>query len=254
MSSFPVQVSNIAPVTTEQTLHDFFTFCGKINKIDFNNTEPKTATIYFDKVSAAKTALMLNGGALDGSHLSVTSNEIHPDEPHPAEAQSSAPSTSADTPIHQEDKPRSGIAAEYLAKGYQLSDNILQRAIEMDKKKGISQRFLAYIRGLDQTLGSKVAGPETTLSAKAINTAKSIDEKQGISTKATTYYEKAMASPFGQRVYSFYTDTAKQVRDIHEEARRIADTHKPGPTATPAPAEAASTSTAPTSDAKEKVA
>jgi len=60
-SSYQVQVSNIAPATTEATIRDFFTFCGKIEKIDFNSTEPKSAAIFFEKPTAAKTALMLNG-------------------------------------------------------------------------------------------------------------------------------------------------------------------------------------------------
>jgi hypothetical protein len=35
-----------------------------------------------------------------------------------------------------------------------------------------------------------------------------------------------MSSPFGQKVHDFYTTTQKQVQDIHEEARRMAETHK----------------------------
>jgi hypothetical protein len=59
------------------------------------------------------------GGTLDGTQLQVTSQE-HPD----GEEHASGSSTEH---ITQEDKPRTGIAAEYLAKGYQLSDQILQR-------------------------------------------------------------------------------------------------------------------------------
>ena len=70
----------------------------------------------------------------------------------------------------------------------------------MDKKNGISERFLSYIKSLDNTLGSKVAGPETTLSEKAINTTKSLNTKHGITTRANTYYEKAFTSPVGQKV------------------------------------------------------
>ena len=40
------------------------------------------------------------------------------------------------------------------------------------------------------------------------------------------YYSRALASPFGQKVKAFYTTTSKQVLDIHEEARRIHETHK----------------------------
>jgi len=222
--SYSVQISNIASTTSEKTLSDFFSFCGKISKIDFNETEPKSATIYFEKVSAAKTALMLNGGALDGANLTVTSTEVHPETDHHEEPVASG--SGEHHHISQEDKPKSGIVAEYLAKGYVLSEPILQRAIDMDKKNGISQRFLNYIKSLDTTLGSKVAGPEVTLSEKVINTGKAFDEKQGISTKASTYYEKAFASPFGQKVYAFYSSTSKQVLDIHEEARRIAEAQK----------------------------
>lgn len=46
---------------------------------------------------------MLNGGTLDGSHLNVTSETVHPDAPdnqdeHPVEG----------VPIEQSDKPRAG--------------------------------------------------------------------------------------------------------------------------------------------------
>ena len=46
----------------------------------------------------------------------------------------------------------------------------------------------------------------------------SFEEKQ--------YYLKAISSPLGQRVRAFYTQSSKQVQDIHEEARRIADHEK----------------------------
>ena len=46
------------------------------------------------------------------------------------------------------------VAAEYLAKGYTLSDQILQRAIELDQQHGISTKFLSYIQGLDTKLGA----------------------------------------------------------------------------------------------------
>ena len=104
---------------------------------------------------------------------------------------------------------------------------------------------------LDSTIGSKVLGPDQTISSKVQSTAtaatqqaKSMDEQRGISKTANDvssspanlihpyslnrpqYYTKAITSPFGQKVLAFYTTTSKQVFDIHEEARRIADTHK----------------------------
>jgi len=40
------------------------------------------------------------------------------------------------------------------------------------------------------------------------------------------YYEQAITSQIGQRVKRFYTETSKQVHDIHEEARHIAQAEK----------------------------
>jgi len=166
---------------------------------------------------------MLNGGHLDGANLSVTSVVEHRDVD---DANDSAP-------IDQSDKPRAGIAAEYLARGYTLSDGILQRAIEIDNKQGISKRFLNYFKQFDTTVGARALGPDQTLSGKvqatfsnAATQAKTMDAQKGYSKTAHDYYSKAISSPFGQKVFSFYTSTSKQVRDIHEEARRMADQHK----------------------------
>ncbi|KAF7357647.1 Protein vip1 [Mycena sanguinolenta] len=264
MSTYSVHVSGISATTTQEHLHDFFTFCGKIVSIDFVR-EKSTATIHFEKSSAAKTALMLHGGTLDGSTLEVTSETEHEDEKH-----------AGTEPVHsidQSDKPRAGIAAEYLARGYTLSDHILNKAIDIDNKNGISHRFLSYMKHLDNTLGAKALGPDKTISGKAMETvgvvteqARTIDEQRGISKTATDvrfpsvflfplpsalsfpffpsffpfayffsraytqlhsqYYTRAFSSPFGEKVRAFYTTTTKQVLDIHEEAKRISASHK----------------------------
>jgi len=227
MSTYTVQVSDIAQATSEQHLHDFFSFCGKITSIDFNDkSEPKSATIHFEKPSAAKTALMLNGGTLDGAHLSVTSDQVHPNEP---ETHQDATKDGVD----QAYKPRAGIAAEYIAKGYTLSDQILTCAIELDNQHGISKTFLTYFQSIDTTVGQRALGPDRTISGKVnegvsagLSRARTIDQQQGITKKAGDYYAQALATPFGQKVRAFYTTTSKQVVDIHEEARRIAQEQK----------------------------
>ncbi len=42
----------------------------------------------------------------------------------------------------------------------------------------------------------------------------------------TSYYEKASGTPTGQKLVNFYTQTSRQVQDIHNEARRLADLKK----------------------------
>ncbi|KAF8909019.1 hypothetical protein CPB84DRAFT_1813261 [Gymnopilus junonius] len=232
MSTYTIDVSGIAPATTQTQLHDFFT----ISSIEHQEGSGK-ATIAFEKPSAARTALMLNGGVLDGSSLIVTSDVVHPEEDHPASEQQHPHH------IDQADKPRAGIAAEYLAKGYVLSDQVLQKAIELDTKHGISKRFLDYFNNIDKSIGQRALGPDQTVSAKVQSTlesatqqAKAVDEQKGYSKVAHDYYLKAITSPFGQKVKAFYTDTSKQVQDIHEEARRIADQEKSKLPATASPA------------------
>jgi hypothetical protein len=151
---------------------------------------------------------------------------------------------------------------------YLLSRQAWSKAILVDKQ-GISKRFLSYFTTLDKTAGSRAVGPDQTLSGKVQSTlsnaaaqARSVDEQKGYSKVAhdvsiillpsqyltaahklrtKQYYSKAVASPFGQQVFSFYTTTSKQILDIHAEARRIADQHKaPGTApATTSPASAA---------------
>ena len=60
--------------------------------------------------------------------------------------------------------------------------------------------------------------------------ARGLDASYGISDKAnagwrgmTSYFEKALETPTGQRLASFYTQGDKQVRDIHAEALRLAN-------------------------------
>lgn len=180
-TTYDVHVADIAPQTTQEHLNEFFSFCGKIAALDFDAATQR-ATIRFEKPGAAKTALMLNGGALDGAHLAVTSPIAH-DHPEPDSHHSG---------IEQTDKPRSAIAAEYLARGYTLSDQVLQKAIAIDNEKGISKRFLEYFWSIDKTVGEKTLGREQTISGAlqegvkhAEERARQVDQQRGISTKAT---------------------------------------------------------------------
>ncbi|KAG6903282.1 hypothetical protein C0995_000177 [Termitomyces sp. Mi166 len=219
MSSYTVNVSGLASTTTDVQLHNFFT----ISQIEH---EKDKATIHFEKPNAAKTALMLNGGTLDGSVLTITSENTYHDEENDSQ-------DGSHDHLEQHEKPRAGIAAEYLAHGYILSQKALERAIEIDNEQGISKRFLEYFHRIDKSLGSRALGPDQTISAKVQSTvdaatqrAKTVDEQKGYSKTAFDFYAKAIASPLGQKVRSFYTSTTKRVQDIHEEARRIAEQHK----------------------------
>ena len=170
----------------------------------------------FEKETAAKTALLLDNTQLGKSQVHVTTASSIDDVASKAGAAVSS-STEEDHTIAQEDKPRSRIVAEYLAHGYKLSDNVIQRAIQLDSKHGFSNRFTSALATFDDKY-------------KATDKAKAVDSKYGVTEKTmgawaglNTYFEKAMNTPTGQRVRGFYVEGDKQVRDVHNEAMRLAD-------------------------------
>ncbi|KAJ5143867.1 Nucleotide-binding alpha-beta plait [Penicillium bovifimosum] len=220
MSHATVHVSGISPSTSEKEVRDFFSFCGKIVTLSITPVSgepdaPKSATVTFEKQAAAKTALLL-----DQTQLGTST--VHVEAAHDIDDIAGAEGTTSEAKedehdIAQEDKPRSRILAEYLAHGYVVSDQALQQAITLDKKHGVSNRFTTALANFDKKFN-------------ASERAKGLDENYQISNKAisgwrglSSYFEKALEHPSGQKLRDFYVQTDKQVRDIHAEARRLAD-------------------------------
>ncbi|KAI9827866.1 MAG: hypothetical protein M1832_004355 [Thelocarpon impressellum] len=222
-----VHVKNISSQTSEKEVRDFFSFCGKITSLSITPAgaaadSVQSATVTFEKETAAKTALLLDNTQLGPTHVQVSGaaglDELAGSKGAvPAAAEGEA--RQADE-LDQEDKPRSRIVAEYLAHGYVIGDQAIQRAIELDSKHGISHRFTTALTNFD----GKV---------KATDRARTVDHNYGIMERAnaglhglSSYFEKALGTPTGQRLVGFYTQSEKQVLDIHAEARRLADLKK----------------------------
>lgn len=168
--------------------------------------------------SAAKTALLLDNTQLGGSFVAVEAAPTFDDiAPKSTATPTESAKEDAEQQIAQEDKPRSRIVAEYLAHGYALSDTAIQKAIALDQKHGFSNRFTAALSTFDKKYN-------------ASDRARGFDESYKLSDRAATgwrglnhYFEKAMDNPSGRKLRDFYAQTDKQVRDIHNEARRLAD-------------------------------
>lgn len=218
--STTVHVRGISHETSEKEVKDFFSFCGKITNLSITPASdaadsPKQASVTFEKETAAKTALLLDNTQLGRSQVHVaTASNI---DDVASKAGAAVTSSTPEDHIDQEDKPRSRIVAEYLAHGYTLSDNVIQRAIALDSKHGFSNRFTAALANFD-------------VKYKATDRAKAVDTKYGVTEKTmgawaglNTYFEKALNTPTGQKVRAFYVEGDKQVRDVHSEARRLAD-------------------------------
>lgn len=211
-----VHVKNIAATTDDKEIKDFFSFCGKITEIKVtpSSDNTKEATVIFDKETAAKTALLLNNTQLAGSQITVTSESASEDTGPTTDAERDADE------ITQEEKPRSRILAEYLAQGYVVGDAAIQRAIELDQKHGVTNRFVTTLQGLDAKY-------------HAADRAKAADQSYKITEKATSlfgglssYFEKASNTPTGKKLVGFYSEGSRQVQDIHTEARRLAELKK----------------------------
>lgn len=86
--------------------------------------------------------------------------------------------------------------------------------------------------------------------ATAYDRAQQVDKDKGVSERFHNYYTKALGTPIGQKVASFYTQTQKQLLDVHDEAKRIAQEKKAASgAATPAPDAATDASAAPAATA-----
>lgn len=164
--------------------------------------------------------MLLDNTQLGKSQVSVSSASNIDQVATQSGSYATTAGATADDHIPQEDKPRSRIIAEYLAHGYAISDNIVQKALDVDKQKGYSNTFTSALANFDSKYG-------------VTDKSKEMDNKYQVSNKAwnawgglNSYFEKAMGTPTGQKLRSFYVEGEKQVTDVHNEARRLADLKK----------------------------
>jgi hypothetical protein len=161
---------------------------------------------------------LLNNTELQGNHLTVigpnSSDDSHEEShiKHQAERDQDE--------ITQEEKPRARILAEYLAHGYNIQTFALEKAIELDQRHGVTSRFLKTLQDFDHKY-------------HATDRMKTADQSYGITQRANnlmtgfnSYFERASSTTTGKKVVKFYTDTQRQVIDIHNEAKRLAELKK----------------------------
>ncbi|KAK4897957.1 Protein vip1 [Elasticomyces elasticus] len=212
-----VHVKGISSQTSEKEVRDFFSFCGKIQSLSVtpessDASSSQSATVTFEKETAAKTALLLDNTQLGPSQVHVSS-AASLDQ---MSGGKTAGSSDESDDLAQEDKPRARIIAEYLAHGYVISDSVVQKAIAADQQHGISNRFLSTLQQFDQK-------------TKASERAQAVDQQYALSARATagwrgltSYFEKAAGTPTGQRLRTFYAQGQRQVLDVHNEAKHLA--------------------------------
>ncbi|KAH7138930.1 actin cytoskeleton protein-like protein [Dendryphion nanum] len=216
-----VHVEGISIKTSEDEIKSFFSFCGKIQTISVTPTanDTQSASVTFEKAAAAKTALLLDNTQLGPNSVHVSASKSI-DELAGEKSASAEEAKDGDHHIEQEEKPRSRIVAEYLAHGYTLSDQAIERALALDQQHGVSAKFTAALTNFDQKLGA-------TQKAQAVDTKLGVSEKAAAGWRGlVSYFDKAAGTPTGQKLRSFYETGNKTVLDVHNEARHLADIKK----------------------------
>jgi len=127
-----IKVGNLPTSETplDQTLKDFFSFCGTITSLTVHDKE---ATIVFQTPEAARSALLLNGASLQGNtQLTV--------EALPGVAQ--LPPVEATTHVEAPAPKQTNVSIieSLLAEGYHLADTATQQARQLDDQYQLSQK------------------------------------------------------------------------------------------------------------------
>ncbi|GAA5803533.1 hypothetical protein EDC94DRAFT_611134 [Helicostylum pulchrum] len=215
-----VIVKQIARQSTEQTVKEFFLFCGKIKefelKVDETDEKHQIALIHFERESAAKTAALLSNALIDDSHIIASPYFDIPT------TESTERSVDSSDPETQETKPKSRIAAEILANGYMLQDHVVAKGLEYDNKYNVSSRLTGFLSTLQSNV--KQFDEKYRIWDKAVNIDQKykIGEKVQIATQtAQTKAAAALQTPTGQKVHDFANQTLAQIAAVHYEAKKI---------------------------------
>lgn len=260
-------VSHVPTTVSKEKLENFFSFCGQVSLVTKISLEDKFASyeVSFTLPKALLTALLLNDAELDGVPIQVKENDglglPSYDELSAKEVSDNKVQTETGDKLYddvvQEEKPKYAIMAQLLANGYIVGDQVIQHAIQEDKKNGYLQKFKTFLTNLDEkyihsqdpnsTAGKAVSDAQSSLES----TWSSLQSKYG--PQISQYLEKAAASPYGVKVNDFYKQVAADVQAVYKEAERLVELKKQqksaestGATANTASATAAGATNTPT--------
>ncbi|KAI5949071.1 hypothetical protein KGF57_004901 [Candida theae] len=243
-----VIASNIPSHVAPAKVSEFFSFCGKVSDLVplEDNGKTKKYQVVFASPKAVSTALLLNDAELENSFIKVEEDLEITDGAKPlapqqgdikdtlsgavgaggaatgggAENDSIKTGDKTYDDVEQEEKPKYAILAQLLADGYVLSDPIIERGLEFDKKNGVSERFQSFITSLDKKYVHS-QDPESTVNQQ-LQRAQNTFASSGLQK----YFDSAVNSPLGKRIHKYYQSLAGDVKDVHEEAVRLAKIKK----------------------------
>ena len=184
-----VIVTGIASRTDEETLRDFFAFCGEISALHLytaSGSSPagaKEAIVRFESEAAANTACLLNNAVIDGANVRVELFPM-PDEAAPrssASASGSAASSSARSTARSggSSSSLSSIWNNISTTSLALASTVATKVKQVDAQYGVSEKV---------TTGASAAWQHSK------KVAADIDEKYKVQEKAAAAASKAKSA------------------------------------------------------------
>jgi len=284
-----VLVTNVSPSSTEKTVSDFFSFCGKISRLYLSRqNDVVSVVVVFETESAAKTALLLTNALIGDRPITVSPYGLYPNLSTPTapagvpgmqEAEASNITQRDFGDVNDDQRTKTSVVASLIAAGYSLGMDALAKAQEIDQKtrfqdkaKGAYDNMVAKAHQIDEEykISDKAKTAALTAQGKVTAVANSIATNPTVvaavgTVKATTQsvVTKVTANPTVNAAISTAQTTAASVttkietkyQEIKQETQRAIDqkkeerAQKAGTAGAPAPSATPPSTPAPSAEA-----
>lgn len=206
---YVAEVVGLSPNATEKDVHEFFSHCGDLERVEIIRSGEYGGTAYvtFSDVYTLETAVLLSGAKIVDQPVCIIRWGVYTDEPNPWISSWGFDENSGSTTTHMEQfvsTPGEAVTVAQdavktmIAKGYVLSKDALVKAKALDESYGLSASAAAKVAELSNRYGLT---DKINASKKAI---KSVDEKYHVSD-----ITKSAASVTGNAAVTAATFTGK---------------------------------------------
>jgi hypothetical protein len=206
-----VFVTNISPNATEKTVSDFFSFCGRITRLNLRSGADgaQEAVVVFESDSAAKTALLLTNALIVDRPITVVPYFPAAGEESQGVEADKTVITERSHAVPDAERTKTSVIASLVAAGYVLGTDTIQRARDLDDKHMISlqlkvgaEQIKAKANEIDRQL--HISETATAIKTGVVEKAKEVDaqlhitEKVGAAATVAKQQATALAEKAGQ--------------------------------------------------------
>jgi len=172
-----VKVSNLPLNADEKMVSDFFSWCGYIQQLYFQEEAGfKSAIVCFQTDYAAKAACLLSGSHIDGQNK-ITVVQLNKEELPDKSAKVSSKEKITKRDIISGPMTFSGLLSQITASGYTLASDALTKAKQLDESYGITEKASQVSHSAAETvkgITENVVGTASNLGSTVVNTASNV--------------------------------------------------------------------------------